>query len=344
MAYTNSPLGVSSETNHAASKAAQSLTPPTALKQLTNLVMELQDPRLRRVLQTVLADVHLQGDILAAHFASHRDPVIVEPEDPFMIRSSQTDTNGELVHLGRRFVNYIEFEADPSNPFVACPNIAQLQLVARLARDTGVTHTPEREMLYVAAVLHGLVVIGVRHQGLNLDQAMDAMRVSVRKALGTLEDDSPVIGRYLRLALGLGKDEDQETPEGRRYVNLVWNAWQRSDRTVAWRRHALGQAQSKSANASNGFKSGGEAGTPLSVENLVGSGSQAGLSTQTDRRSIANQVSTQRVPLARVKVGWSMEDRYGSGRLRDVDVQVKAEVMAYLQANPEVVRKAYGLL
>lgn len=26
------------------------------------------------------------------------------------------------------------------------------------------------------------------------------------------------------------------------------------------------------------------------------------------------------------------------------DVQVKAEVMAYLQANPEVVRKAYGLL
>jgi hypothetical protein len=284
------------------------------LQQLHELVMEVQQPRLRQMLGAVLSDASLKGEILAAHFASLHNPVLVEP----VVMPDGTTR----VHLGC----HADFDAQP-NTAVACPNIALLQMVARMARDTGLTYPFEREMLYVAAVLQGLVVIGVRHQGLSLDQAREAMRFRVRKPLGALEDDCPVMGWHLRLALGLGTEEDQCGEEGQRYVDLVGRVWQRADRTLAWRRHVEKPVEG-----------------PLerSVETSQPSPTVPSAEQLTRPGSFATNCSPQRMRLARHHAGWSMAERYGSGRWKDVGAQVKAEALAYLQANSVAVRRNAG--
>lgn len=291
----------------------------TPLKQLHDLVQEVQQPRLRQMLGSVLGEATLQGEILAAHFASLRDPVQLEP-----VVMPDGRARFDLGYLA-------DFDADPKAE-VGRPNIAQLQLVARMARDTGLTYPFEREMLYVAAVLQGLVVIGVRHQGLSLDDARDAMRVRVRRPLGALEDEYPVMGWQLRQALGLGTEEDQSSEEGQRYASLVSHAWLRADRTLAWRRHVTtAVAVAMVGKVTEGTATEGESDQPAQATDA---GSPAADVQPKRAGSFATNASPQRLQLARQRAGWSMEDRYGSGRWRDVGAQARAEGLAFLQANP----------
>lgn len=291
----------------------------TPLKQLHDLVQEVQQPRLRQMLGSVLGEATLQGEILAAHFASLRDPVQLEP-----VVMPDGRARFDLGYLA-------DFDANPKAE-VGRPNIAQLQLVARMARDTGLTYPFEREMLYVAAVLQGLVVIGVRHQGLSLDDARDAMRVRVRRPLGALEDECPVMGWQLRQALGLGTEEDQSSEEGQRYASLVSHAWLRADRTLAWRRH-MTTAVATVGKVTEDNATEGEPDQPAHAQ-ATDAGSPAADVQPTRPGSFASNASPQRLLLARQRAGWSMEERYGSGRWKDVEAQARAEGLAFLQANP----------
>jgi hypothetical protein len=311
---TSSPASLNAHATDPSLTVARS--GPTPLRQLDALVQEIQQPRLRQMLSAVLSEPSLKGEILAAHFASQHNPVLVEP--------TGTHEGNPRLPLAIK----ADLAADP-NEAVACPNIAQLQMVARMARDTGLTYPFEREMLYVAAVLQGLVVIGVRHQGLSLDQARDEMRARVRKPLGALEDDSPVMGWHLRLALGLGTEEDQSAKEGQRYVGLVAHAWQRADRTLAWRRHVVKPVAT---------------GVPVPV----GPTQPTESTTQAERGSeqivrpgsFATLSSGERMRLARHLAGWGLEDASAIDQCRVRGAQVKAEALAYLQANAVVRRQA----
>lgn len=316
---TSASTSPSSATRPAPKPAPKSASTP--LKQLHDLVQEVQQPRLRQMLGSVLGEATLQGEILAAHFASLRDPVQVEP-----VVMPDGRARFDLGYLA-------DFDADPKAE-VGRPNIAQLQLVARMARDTGLTYPFEREMLYVAAVLQGLVVIGVRHQGLSLDDARDAMRVRVRKPLGALEDECPVMGWQLRQALGLGTEEDQSSEEGQRYASLVSHAWLRADRTLAWRRHVTtAVAVATVGKVTEGKATAGKPDQPAQAQ-AADAGSPAAVVQPKRPGSFATSVSPQRLLLARQRAGWSMEERYGSGRWRDVGAQARAEGLAFLQANP----------
>lgn len=341
MTHTNFSLGISSTAASATPTAAKTLTPPTALKQLDNLVREVKDPQLRRVLQAVFGEPHVQGDILAAHFASHRDPVVVEPENHFAAPTAQHSAESESPQPRLRYVHFYEFETDPRQSSVACPNIAQIQLVARLARDTGGTNVFERELLYVGAALHGLVMVGIRHQGLNVNQAREEMRAWVRAPLSNLEALHFPLGYRLRLALGLGSDEDQCIPQAQRYVDLIANAWLRSDRTVAWRRHVVSTTTSVAPTESG----------PAPVDGVLDPapvvpypwGAKFGVADKGIAPKVVRPTQGRPAP-AQVRVGWDMVERFGSGRLADMQVQVKAEVDAFFQANPQIVRNANGIM
>lgn len=327
--HTDRSTSPSSASQPAPKPAPKSASTP--LKQLHDLVQEVQQPRLRQMLGSVLGEATLQGEILAAHFASLRDPVQLEP-----VVMPDGRARFDLGYLA-------DFDADPKAE-VGRPNIAQLQLVARMARDTGLTYPFEREMLYVAAVLQGLVVIGVRHQGLSLDDARDAMRVRVRRPLGALEDECPVMGWQLRQALGLGTEEDQSSEEGQRYARLVSHAWLRADRTLAWRRHVTTAVAMAMATVTvtvtvtvgkvtEGNATEGESDQPAHAQ-ATDADTPAADVQPTRSGSFATNASPQRLLLARQRAGWSMEERYGSGRWRDVGAQARAEGLAFLQANP----------
>lgn len=252
---------------------------------------------------------------------------------------------------------------------VGWPNIAQLQMVARIARDTGRVYPFERDMLYVAAVLQGLVVVGERHQGLTHHEAKEAMRVRVRRALGALEESHPVMGWHLRLALGLGTEEDQESEAGQRYVALVASAWRRSDLTRAWRRHVAvleagidaGAERGSEAGTERGCERGAEAtvngelaesvtetkpaGAEKAGEGVPASGAEPPVSGAVARVQRAAQAGSfasrhaDRMQRARQQEGWAVLQRYGSCSLQDIRAQIRAEALAYVQANSLAARK-----
>ena len=105
------------------------------------------------------------------------------------------------------------------------PSAHHILNAARSAKMTHCGNASDAQVLYCACVLQGVMRFWMYTLGLGAFNAQEELRAMLKAFAKKIHlNESPVLAK-LRLALGMGTDEEQNTPQGLHLRQAVYTSW-----------------------------------------------------------------------------------------------------------------------